>query len=542
MFKQDIKLLLVEDNSLDARLIKEYLLDSTGALFSITHAASMLEALNILEKNNIDVVLLDISLPDSGWPDTLHKMVDCYPYIPLIVLTGFDDEERAISSIQKGAQDYLIKNDINPLLLTRTIRHAMERHKLKLLVEEASENVRESEMRLRSIINTNPDGMVVINESGIVRFINDAMEAILGVPKESLAGKPFEYVFCMKSCRSTDISEMEIQRQDGGRLYIEARSVPIKWAEEDACLVTFRDITARRHAERRIRLAAKVMESTLEGIFITDSDFGIIETNQAFSDITGMSYEEVKGRTIEFMAAGDYETEKYKGIMITVKDTGFYQGETWNRRKSGEVYVAWLTVSAIKNDNDKAVNYVGIFTDITQRKLVEEHLKRMAHYDVLTGLPNRALFNDRLEHAIVAAKRAHSKIAVMFIDLDKFKPINDALGHDIGDIVLAEIGDRLKKCVRESDTVARLGGDEFAIILHSLTSEDDAAKIARKILESVGMPIYPQGHECSVGASIGIAIYPEHGANANDLVKSADIAMYNVKDGGRNGYEIFKGQ
>jgi diguanylate cyclase (GGDEF)-like protein/PAS domain S-box-containing protein len=540
MLKQAISLLLVEDNALDARLIKEHLLDYTGTHFNITHAERMTEALNILEKNNIDVILLDLSLPDSEWPATLHKMVDCFQYIPTIVLTGFDDEERAVSSIQKGAQDYLIKNDVTPSLLARTIRHAMERHRLKLLVDEASENVRESEMRLRSIINANPDGMAVINQSGILRFINPAMEALLEVQKEIVVGKHFDYGFCVKGCHLSEKSEIEIALSSGRRLYVEAQSSAIKWSEEDACLITFRDITERINSQRRIRLAAQVMESTLDAVFITDNNFAIIEINKAFSDISGFHYDEVKGRVIDFMGAGDYEVSKYKGILKIISESDFYQGEVWNRRKSGEVYAAWLTLSAIKNGSGRSINYAGVFTDITQRKLVEEHLKKMAHYDALTGLPNRALFTDRLDHAIAEAKRAHNKIAVMFIDLDKFKPINDTLGHDIGDIVLAEVANRLRKCIRGSDTVARLGGDEFAVILEDLTNDADAVNVAGKIIETIGMPMHPQGHECSVGASIGIGIYPEHGETANDIVKSADIAMYDVKEGGRNGYKVYE--
>ncbi len=540
MLKQNINILIVEDNALDARLIKEYLLDNKGVYYNISHTESLTDAFKVLQNSNIDIILLDLSLPDSAWPITLHRIVDSSPHIPVIVLTGFDDEERALSSIQKGAQDYLIKNDLTPTLLTRTVRHAMERHRLKMLFEEASANVKESEHRLRNIINTNPDGMVVVNNSGIVRFVNPAMEKLLDTKKESLVGRSFDYWYCLRESTDSMDGELNIER-DGKSLYIEVRTSPIKWAEEDACLITFRDITARRYAERRMRLAAKVMESTLDGIFITDKDFLIIEINRAFTDITGFAYSEVKGKMMDSMAAGDYEVSRYREIMANVRETGFYQGEVWNRRKSGEVYAAWLTISTIKDDGGRAVNYAGVFTDITQRKLVEEHLKKMAHYDVLTGLPNRTLFNDRLEHAIAESIRDHGKLALLFIDLDRFKPINDTLGHDIGDIVLTEIADRIKRCVRGSDTVARLGGDEFAVILEDLTNEHDAVAVAAKILEAIGRPLYPQGHECSVGASIGISIYPEHGLTAHDLLKNADIAMYAVKESGRNGYRVYQG-
>lgn len=292
----------------------------------------------------------------------------------------------------------------------------------------------------------------------------------------------------------------------------------------------------------RMRLAALVMQAALEGIVITDLDFSIIEINPAFTDITGMRLAEVLGESPLLFGAGDYEKERYLEIQETVKNSGFWQGEVWNRRKNGDVYTAWLSVSTLQDEQGRDKGYVLIFMDITQRKLVEEHLQKMAHYDVLTGLPNRALFLDRLSQSLLLAMREKGRIGVMFLDLDKFKPINDTLGHDAGDEILREMGERLRGCVRETDTVARLGGDEFTIILHRIKKETAAIRVAEKILTAMSLPFYPKNVECHVGVSIGISIYPEHGLDQQTLMKKADYAMYQAKEQAGNAYRLYSGR
>ncbi len=539
MLRQTVKVLLIEDNILDARLVKEYLLGSSYHTFIITHVTSLSEAFKTIFVETFDVVLLDLGLPDSQGTETLKTMLYT-ACIPIVVLTGYDDSDNAIYSIQKGAQDYLIKGELNASLLIRTILHALERHKLRLLLEEASEAVRESEINLRNVIYTSPDGVVVINTNGITRFVNPTMEKIVGVKKEALVGRPFEYWDLIKRCVPNEISEREIETLDGRSIFVEFSYTPIKWSEEEAYRVNFRDITLRIKAEHRMRLAAMVMESTHEAIFITDLNHQLIEVNPALCKITEYRAHELIGKDLEFMTAGDYELEKLRSAFRDVKEKGFFEGEIWFRRKGGDVYASWLAITTIKDQKEQPKNYVGIFTDITQRKLIEENLQKMAHYDVLTGLPNRALFNDRLENAIAEAKRDSTQLALLFIDLDGFKPINDKLGHDTGDLLLGAVADRLKQCIRASDTVARLGGDEFAAILRKVGDEADVATVAKKILHVIDSKFYIKGHTCSVGASIGIALYPKDATEAEDLLKKADMAMYNVKHSGKNNYGFWR--
>jgi diguanylate cyclase (GGDEF)-like protein/PAS domain S-box-containing protein len=298
------------------------------------------------------------------------------------------------------------------------------------------------------------------------------------------------------------------------------------------------DITERKKAAEKVRLAAKVMESTLEGIFITDSEFRITAVNPSFTVITGLSLAEVKGKN-PVMAASNYAIETYRQISGAIKAGTAWQGEIKNRHKNGEAYLTWLNISAIKDNDGKITNYVGVFTDITQRKLIEDHLNFRANYDILTELPNRALFNEFLIHSVEQAKRDRKKLAVMFLDLDNFKSVNDAYGHDIGDLLLQEAAKKLKECVRQSDIVSRLSGDEFAVILNQIGDISNAVFIAQKILLDCSHPFYPGGNEIKTGISIGISLYPEDGEDAEALLKNADAAMYLSKNSGKNTYRFF---
>ncbi|PIP70420.1 MAG: GGDEF domain-containing protein, partial [Nitrospirae bacterium CG22_combo_CG10-13_8_21_14_all_44_11] len=300
------------------------------------------------------------------------------------------------------------------------------------------------------------------------------------------------------------------------------------------------NITERKKAEENIRLSARVMESAMEGVFITDRGLNIQKVNPAFTDITGFTINDVIGRNADVLSVG-LDNPEYPRCQIwaDVKKNNLYQGEVWNRRKNGEVYPAWLSISSIKDETGEAAYYVGIFTDITQRKLFEDHLKKIAHYDILTGLPNRALFNELLIHAVEQAKRDQKKLAVMFLDLDNFKAVNDAYGHAIGDMLLQEVAQRLKECIRQSDTVSRLSGDEFAVILNQIGEISNAVFIAQKIILDNSHPFYPGGNEIKTGVSIGISLYPEDSSDAETLLENADSAMYLAKNSGKNNYRFF---
>lgn len=302
------------------------------------------------------------------------------------------------------------------------------------------------------------------------------------------------------------------------------------------------DITARKQAEENQRLAVTVFETTTEGIIVTDANNIIIMVNPAFTLVTGYEKEEAIGKTPDILNSGHHAGNFYQDMWENLKKVGKWQGELWNRRKNGEVYIEWLSIVAIKDANGKITQYVAIFNDITKRKQAEELIWHQAHHDALTDLPNRALFVDRLSQTIKVAKRRKEKLAVMFIDLDRFKQVNDTLGHKIGDSLLQEASKRLLQGVREFDTVARLGGDEFTIIINNFDEYICVKNIADTLLHSLASPFFLENNKVAIGGSIGIALFPEDGSDVETLLKNADIAMYQAKEGGRNSYQFFTPQ
>jgi diguanylate cyclase (GGDEF)-like protein/PAS domain S-box-containing protein len=287
-----------------------------------------------------------------------------------------------------------------------------------------------------------------------------------------------------------------------------------------------------RDAEVTVR---QLVEAMRESVVLTDVDGCIRMVNGAFCRVTGYAAEEVLGRNPRFLQSGWQAPTFYREMWETLGRTGRWEGEIWNRRKDGEIYPEWLSIGAIRNAEGRVVFYLGVFTDITGRKMSEERLAHMAHYDLLTGLPNRLLFRDRLVQGMAQAQRQASKMAVMFLDLDGFKAWNDAHGHAFGDHVLFRAAQRLSESLRKTDTLARVGGDEFMLLLGGVT-EESAAGMAQAVLFSLARPLVVDGRDVRIGASIGIALYPDDNLDADNLIRMADAAMYKAKSSGGNAY------
>ncbi|HEC18522.1 MAG TPA: EAL domain-containing protein [Gammaproteobacteria bacterium] len=283
----------------------------------------------------------------------------------------------------------------------------------------------------------------------------------------------------------------------------------------------------------------RVFESTLEGIMITNTKSIILAINPAFTRITGYTADEAIGRTPKILHSGRQNKVFYADMWQTLLNTGHWQGELWNRRKNGEVYPEWLAITAIHDDNGKVNEYAALFSDITEQKRNEEQLAHQACHDILTDLPNRLLFDDRLSMALAHAQRNNSMLAVIFLDLDRFKNINDSLGHSVGDRVLQSVAGRLTRNIRQEDTAARMGGGEFTILLPHIPHADNAAELAEKILGAIEQPLYLDDHELFVTASIGISVYPGDAGQAESLMKNADTAMYRAKERGGNNYQFY---
>lgn len=287
------------------------------------------------------------------------------------------------------------------------------------------------------------------------------------------------------------------------------------------------------------RLMTKVFENAREGVVIARPDSTIISVNKAFTKVTGYTMEEVIGKTPAVLRSDRQETSFYQAMWQELQEYGQWQGEIWNRNKQGEDYLEWLSISEVRNDDGELSHYVGIFSDITSIKENEAKLQYLAHYDQLTGLPNRILFIDRLKQAIAQGKRAHQQVAVMFLDLDGFKAVNDTLGHTAGDEMLRQVAKRLTQCLRATDTVARFGGDEFTVVLAAVDDLGDIIKVANKIISEVALPYDLDGNEALVTTSIGISTYPQHGEEPEILIHRADNAMYHAKRHGKNHHEFF---
>jgi len=295
---------------------------------------------------------------------------------------------------------------------------------------------------------------------------------------------------------------------------------------------------ARRLAEEKLELTAKVFSQSQESIIITDKDNNIISVNRAFTDVTGYEEKEVIGKNPKILASGRQDKDFYSVLWKSLLEKNFWQGELWNRHKNGTIYPEWLTISVVRDETDDIVHYIAIFTDITQHKAVEQQIENLAHYDSLTNLPNRILLKARIDYELIVTERHKNTFALLFIDLDHFKNINDSLGHSIGDHVLIEVGQRLLACVREEDTVARIGGDEFNILLAD-SNVNGAAIVANKIITSLAAPILYQTYQLHITTSIGISLYPDNGDSCETLSKNADTALYQAKKYGRNQYQFF---
>jgi len=304
-------------------------------------------------------------------------------------------------------------------------------------------------------------------------------------------------------------------------------------------LVTQRDLTRARQIEERLRLSASVFENTDEGVVITDEDGNVLDVNRAFSEILGYTRDEVIGRNPRMWKSGRHDHDFYREMWQSLSETGRWRGEIWNRNKQGLVVPEWLNISGVFLESGELTHYVAVFSDISRIKQSQDTLHQLAHLDPLTGLPNRLLLTECLQHAIERAKRSGAGIAVVFLDVDRFKRINDSLGHPIGDGLLKEVAARLRATVRHEDTVARLGGDEFVLVLEGIGRARDAQITVGRILASFEAPLRLEGHEVGVTASLGISLYPHDGEDVTTLLRNADTAMYQAKESGRNSYHFY---
>ena len=296
---------------------------------------------------------------------------------------------------------------------------------------------------------------------------------------------------------------------------------------------------ALRHPHLNLQLAERVIAASLEGVMITDAKGRIEFVNPAFTHTTGYAVEEVMGKTPAILSSGRHDQAFYDAMWQTLAEKGYWRGEIWNRRKTGQLYLELLTITSIHDDAGEISHFAALFADITHIRENEDQIRKLAYYDALTQLPNRRLLEDRLEHALRHAHRHQQQLAVLFIDLDHFKQVNDSLGHAAGDELLLEVSKRMVERLREDDTLARFGGDEFIVLLPDIADIDEVTAIARRLLEVVGQPVSLNKQQFRVGCSLGISLYPDDAHDARQLLQHADAAMYRAKQEGRNTYRLF---
>ncbi|MDR3055982.1 MAG: EAL domain-containing protein [Zoogloeaceae bacterium] len=424
-----------------------------------------------------------------------------------------------------------------------------------LRLQYTARELERSHSLLDNIADHLGEGILSFDGRGNLNFMNQRAEMLLGKNEKELLGTDLDSIWSPDDAQNSGFraalqtgysyeGEEWLRRADGESFPVVflGGALPCLDGSDTAqgYVASFRDVTAQHQAETRLRVAASVFENLSEAMTIAGADGRIQSVNQAFTTITGYTEAEARGKTPgELLGSGLHDAEFFRAMWANLNMEGRWQGEIINRRKSGETYPEWLSITVVHNEENDVEQFIGIFSDISERKQAEAYIHHLAYHDPLTGLANRLLFNDRLNTAMSQAHRSQYLLAIMLLDLDHFKSINDSLGHHAGDLLLAAVSQRLGSLLREGDTLARLGGDEFAVLLPNITSHADAAMLASRMVVAFEKSFELEGREIFISTSVGIAVYPADGKNAEILLKNADVALYNAKDAGRAAFRFF---
>ncbi|WP_310491769.1 EAL domain-containing protein [Dechloromonas sp.] len=547
--------LLIEDDANEARLIETALARKAGKPYQVERAVGLSEALGILAKASFEIVLLDLSLPDGQGIAVFEQVAQAAPDALIIILSSEDDEETARLAVQNGADDYLVKDQVESHWLPRTLNYLIER-------KTTRQALTLSEARFRAMSDASPLGIFVSDVHGECIYTNEAYQAISGLSLEQTLGTNWR---------------MAIHPDDRERVLVEWRAAAlgkekfttkarflradgsIVWARLNAAAMldglqprgyvqTVEDITERNAAEDALfeekERAQVTLNSIGDAVLTTNLPGNVTYLNQVAEMMTGWSCQNAIGRPLsEVFGIVDGTTREVAPNpaqrAISENRTVGLAADSILLRRDGFESAIEDSAAPIHNRDGQVAGAVIVFHDVSESRAMALKMAHLAQHDFLTGLPNRVLLTERLSRAIGQARRHSKRVALMYIDLDYFKHINDSLGHAVGDLLLQMVADRLKLCIRDTDTVCRQGGDEFVILLTEIEHAPDAAPVAEKILAAFTEPCLICGNELHVTLSIGISIYPDDGQDADEVMKNADTAMYHAKANGRNNYQFF---
>ena len=544
-----LSVLIVEDSADDADLISGELRQAGLEVLQerVENAEEMRAA---LAKQPWDIVLSDFRLPRFNARQALGLLQETGVDIPFIVVSGAIGEVTAVELMRAGAHDYVMKDNLTrlPAAVTREIKEAQDRRDYRRAVEA----LRESEERWKFALEGADEGVWDWDVPGRKVLFSTRWKEMLGYAEGEIGSDLEEWEKRVHpDDKSRVMADLQAYFEGKNRTYVSEHRLfckdgSWKWVLDRGIIVsrlpdgqplrmigTHADISARRQAEESLRLAAMVYQHSSEAMAIADAENVIVSVNPAFTQTTGYGPDEIIGRDPRILKSGRHNQAFYEAMWRDIKSTGHWQGEIWNRHKNGAAYAAYLTINTIFDADGTVTRRVALFSDITQKKESEELIWRHANFDALTQLPNRRMLADRLQTAVAASNRHKQKGALLFLDLDNFKELNDGFGHDVGDLLLQEVAHRLMQSVRGIDTVARLGGDEFVVLIQELSENEEearmhAATVGHKILAALNEPYVLKEESHVVTPSIGAKLFDGSTDSPSDIMKHADMAMYDA--------------
>lgn len=545
-----LRVLLIEDSASDAGLLLRQL-HKAGLDVQHTRVENAQDLLSALRSQDWDVVISDYHLPQFDAEAALRIVKDHDADLPFIVVSGTVGEDTAVRMMKSGAHDYLLKDKLARLV--PAIQREQTEAQIRRERRTALAALEASEERYRRLVDYATDAIFLHDLEGRILDVNDHACISLGYTRAELLHKTVnEFVVRVPDSSSTHIWQdlspgtpvnvPAIHRTKDGSLFpVETRLMQFHSKGQPLVLAVARDISERKRTEEQLRLSAEVFEYSREAILITNRAGRIISINRAFAEMTGYAQTEILGKTMRDLSSSRQDVAFIQQMGDSIRQSGHWSGEFWGRKKDGVIFPVWLSMVLVKDTNGQTRHYICVANDISEFKYAEQRIYYLAHFDVLTDLPNRAMLREWMTSALSQAHYNHEEMAVLFVDADHFKNVNDTLGHHSGDLVLAAMAKRLKTSVSSTDLVARMGGDEFVLVLPN-TGVDGAVDAAQRIAASLIEPLTIDQHRINVTISIGIGIYPHDGQTMDVLVKNADAALYHAKMLGRNNYQFFTEQ